>query len=323
MHGQTRAALQWPQPRPIMITMIFSGRSDSRRWSSARRRHEQATRIFLLVAALLAVASFFGGYAWQSKKTKTRAAAVIDRAPDNTEARSAALVALDEAITAKSEKRTTGALAALDRARRADPSIPGLDVAFAEIALNEKQFIEMRAAAGAAKKKDDHAAGASVLLGMDKWINRGASDREMSSAADAASAHFAEATETDYFHAPAWFFWGDVLRYAGREDEGRDRALAALHRFNPWESSDVIAAKIVFASAEAGDPVFGSLQASEGSLWAQAVEDFGARSSGERRSLASLAPFAARRTLLSLTADPFVSGTKGVPGPMPEAPKQP
>jgi len=164
----------------------------------------------------------------------------------------------------------------------------------------------MRAAAGAAKKKDDHAAGASILLGMDKWINRGASDREMSSAADAASTHFAEATDSDFFYAPAWFFWGDVLRYAGREDEGKDRALAALHRFNPWDSSDVIAAKIVFASAEAGDPVFGSLQASEGSFWAQALEDFGARSSGERQSLAPLAPFAARRTLLSLGADPFV-----------------
>jgi hypothetical protein len=306
-----------------MLTMIFSGRSDSRRWSSVRRRHERAPRIFLLVAALLAVASFFGGSAWQSKKTKTRVAAVIDRASDNTEARTAALAALDEAITAKSEKRTTGALAALYRARRADPSVPVLDVAFAEIALNEKQFIEMRAAAGAAKKKDDHAAGASVLLGMDKWISRGASDREMSSAADAASAHFAEAIEADYFYAPAWFFWGDASRYAGREDEGRVRALAALHRFNPWESSDVIAAKIVFASAEAGDSVFGSLEAGEGSPWAQALEDFGSQNAEERQSPASLAPFAARQTLISLVADPFVSGPKAVPVPQSALPKLP
>ena len=306
-----------------MLTMIFSGRSDSRRWSSVRRRHERAPRIFLLVAALLAVASFFGGYAWQSKKTKTRVAALIDRAPDNAEARTAALAALDEAIAAKYEKRTAGALAGLDRARRADPSVPGLDVAFAEIALNEKQFIEMRAAAGAAKKKDDHAAGASVLLGMDKWLTRGSSDREMSAAADAASAHFAEATESDYLFAPAWFFWGDVLRYVGREDEGRSRALAALHRFNPWESSDVIAAKIVFASAEAGDSVFGSLEVGEGSPWAQATEDFGTRSLEERKSLASLAPFAARQTLISLAADPFISGPKAVPVPQSALPKPP
>ena len=297
-----------------MITMIFSGRSDSRRWSSARRRHEQATRIFLLVAALLAVASFFGGYAWQSKKTKTRAAAVIDRAPDNTEARSAALVALDEAITAKSEKRTTGALAALDRARRADPSIPGLDVAFAEIALNEKQFIEMRAAAGAAKKKDDPAAGASVLLGMDKWINRGASDREMSSAADAASAHFAEATETDYFHAPAWFFWGDVLRYAGREAEGRGRALSALHRFNPWDSSDVMAAKLVFASAEAGDTFFGGSAFLPDSPWTRAVSAFAVASViGGDAFPQALVPYAAQRAVCALTSDPIVRSAQGVP----------
>lgn len=284
--------------------MIFSDSSDLRRWSSERRRSKRAARFFLIASVLLAVAGFYGGYTWQPKKTKAPAA--VEAQPTDTAAREAALTALDEAITAKHEKRIAGALSALDRARRADPSVPGIDVSFAEIALNEKQFIEMRAAAGAAKKKVDHAAGASVLLGMDKWINRGASDREMSAAADAASAYFAEAIESDYFHAPAWFFWGDVMRYAGREDEGRECALAALHRFNPWESSDVIAAKIVFASAEAGNSVFAGLGIDEGSPWIQAVGDLvNARGLEEARSLKSLAPFAARQALFCLMVDPF------------------
>jgi len=303
--------------------MTFDESIDPRGWSPARRRRERATRIFILVAGLLATAAFFGGYAWQQKKTKLRATNSVQRAPADVAARETALTALDEAITAKREKRTAGALSALDRARRADASAPGLDVVFAEIALNEKQFVEMRAAAGAAKRKGDHAAGASVLLGMDKWINREASDREMSVAADAASAYFAEATESDYFHAPAWFFWGDVLRYAGREDEGMDRSLAALHRFNPWDSSDVVSAKIVFASAESGGPVFGSLEAGEGSPCTQAVEDFGARNSAERADLASLAPFAARQAIVSLSFDPFLSAAKAGPGPQPDAPKLP
>jgi len=301
--------------------MMFSGGNDARRWSSERRDSERAARLFLIASALLAVAGFFGGYTWQSKKTKAPAA--VGAQPSDTAASEAALTALDEAITAKHEKRVAGSLSALDRARRADPSAPGLDVAFAEIALNEKQFIEMRAAAGAAKKKVDHAAGASVLLGMDKWINRGASDREMSSAADAASAYFAEAIEADYFHAPAWFFWGDVLRYAGREDEGKDRALAAMHRFNPWDSSDAISAKIVFASAEAGDPVFGSLETGVTSPWAEALEDFAARNSAKRETLASLAPFAARQTLRSLKDDLAVLQGKAQIGSQNETPFQP
>jgi len=297
--------------------MIFTDSSDPRRWSSERRRSKRAARFFLIASVLLAVAGFYGGYAWQSKKTGAPVA--VEAQPDDTAARVAALTALDEAITAKHEKRVAGALSALDRARRADPSVPGIDVSFAEIALNEKQFIDMRTAAGAAKKKNDHAAGASVLLGIDKWINRGASDREMSSAVDAASAHFADAIEADYFYAPAWFFWGDALRYAGREDEGMERALAALHSFNPWESSDVIAAKIVFASAEAGDSVFGCLGVGADSPWVRALEDFGARISAKRESLDSLASFASLQALDLLANDSFLSGARAVSGSPSEA----
>lgn len=299
--------------------VIFSGGSDKRSWSSARWREYYFAIGSFFAAIFLAVLFLLVGYKVEAGKSRpTRNVSVAGSASP-----SEALDHIDNAIRAKHEKRTTGALGALDRARRADPSVSGFDITFAEIALNEKEFIEMRAAAGAAKKKDDHAASASVLLGMDKWINRGASDREMSAAADAAAAHFTEATESDYFHAPAWFFWGDVLRYAGREDEGRDRALAALHRFNPWDSSDVVSAKIVFASAEAGDPVFGSLEAGESFPWAQALEDFGARSSTERGSLASLSPFAAQKTLVALGADPFAMGSKAVPRPEQDASKLP
>jgi hypothetical protein len=294
--------------------MDFAHIGDPRGWSSARRRWDRATRIFILVAGLLSIAAFFGGYNWQSKKSKLRTTTSTERASADTPARTEALDHIDDAIRAKHEKRTSGALAALDRARKTDPSVPGVDVAFAELALNEKQFIEMRAAAEAAKRKNDHAAGASVLLGMDKWINRGASDREMSSAADAASAYFTEAIEVDYFYAPAWFFWGDVMRYAGREDEGRECALAALHRFHPWESSDVIAAKIVFASAEAGNSVFAGLGIDEGSPWIQAVGDIvNARDLEEARSCKSFTPFVARQALFCLTADPFALGAKAVP----------
>jgi len=164
----------------------------------------------------------------------------------------------------------------------------------------------------AAKAKNDHAAAASVLLGMDKWIARGPSDRETSSAADAASAHFAESAKMDYFHAQVWFFWGDVLRYAGREDEGMDRALAALHRFNPWDSSDVIAVKIVSASAESGESVFAGFGVEDGSPLIQAASDLAdARTSDGAGSLSTLAPYAARQTLTALSGETFFCSPPG------------
>ena len=224
-----------------------------------------------------------------------------DKAAD-LQARGAALELLDEALRAQREQRINGALSALDRARRTDPSLPGVDVSFAALALGEKQFAEMRAAAMAATTKNDHAAAASVLLGMDKWIARGPSDREMSAAADAASGFFSEAIEADFFHAPAWFFWGDVLRYAGREREGYLHALAALHRFNPWDSADVLTAKIVFASAEGGASTFGGFGIDDGSPWVRAVAD-SLRAQGlvEISAPTILSSYAAARTLGSLS----------------------
>jgi hypothetical protein len=258
--------------------------------------------VFPVVAALAVFAAFASGFAWRSSHGLRSGSSVeADKAAD-LQARGAALELLDEALRAQREQRINGALSALDRARRTDPSLPGVDVSFAALALGEKQFAEMRTAAIAAKGKNNHAAVASVLLGMDKWIARGPSDREMSAAADTASGFFSEAIEADFFHAPAWFFWGDVLRYAGREREGHLRSLAALHRFNPWDSADVLAAKIVFASAEAGASTFGGFGIDDGSPWVRAVAD-SVRAQGlvEISAPTILSSYAAARTLGSLS----------------------
>jgi hypothetical protein len=275
------------------------------------RRRKTRLESYLPLAAIVAVlVGLSGGYAWYSfkQRVKSEAATATDQVADPA-ARMAALDLMDEAIRAKFEKRASGALSAIDRARRADPFVPGLDVAFAELALNEKQFIEMRVAAGAARKKNDHAAGAAVLLGIDKWLSRSASDRDMSAAADAASAYFAEATEDDFFAAPAWFFWGDVLRYAGREAQGRDRALSALYRFNPWDSADLLTAKAILASVEAGDSVFGGLTFLPDSPWAQAVGEVAiGQKSGTGTPWGTLLPYAAQQTFRALAGDPLLLG---------------
>ncbi len=302
--------------------MDFAHIGDPRGRSSPRRRWKRATRIFILVAGLFSIAAFYGGYNWQSKKSKLRTTTSTQRASANSPARTDALDHIDEAIRAKHEKRTSGALAALDRARKTDPSVPGVDVAFAELALSEKQFIEMRPAAEGAKRKNDHAAAAGVLLGMDKWINRGASDREMSSAADAAGVHFGEAMDADYFAAPAWFFSADVMRYAGRVAEGRDRAFSALHRFQPWDSSDLLAAKVIFASAEAGETVIGGVGFLPDSPFASAASGFAtAQIAGASADAAGLADTASQLTLRALAPDPLYGESGRAPSALPLLPR--
>ena len=268
-----------------------------------------------MVAALAVFAAFASGFAWRSSHGLRSGSSVeADKAAD-FQARGAALELLDEALRAQREQRINGALSCLDRARRTDPSLPGVDVSFAALALGEKQFAEMRTAAIAAKGKNNHAAAASVLLGMDKWIARGPSDREMSAAADTASGYFSEAIEADFFHAPAWLFWGEVLRYAGREREGYLHALAALHRFNPWDSADVLTAKIVFASAEGGASTFGGFGIDDGSPWVKGIADsLRAAGSNAGNLPAALPSYAAHRTMGALAEDPlFVAGLGNPP----------
>jgi len=279
---------------------------------SRRHRGSALRSIFPAVAALIIVAAFVSGFALRSSHDLEGVS--TDLEPDKTidlQARGAALKLLDEAIRARFEERVNGALAALDQARRTDPSLPGVDVSFAALALGEKQFAEMRTAAIAAKGKNEHGAAANVLLGMDKWIARGPSDREMSAAADTASGYFREAIEADFFHAPAWFFWGEVLRYAGRESDGHIRALSALHRFNPWDSCDVLSAKVVFASADAGVLTFVGLGINEGSPWVRAAADsIRVPRNGEASTTpTTLSSYTAQRTIGALSDEPPVLAT--------------
>ena len=281
---------------------------------SKRRRKQVPIRIFFAAAFFLAVAAFAAGYFWRANSSRLSLAALPQETGPFASERRQALDLIDEAMRAKYEKRTSGALAALERARNTDPSAPGLDVAFAELALGEKQFSQMRAAAEAARRKNDHAAAASVLLGIDKWMSRGAGDRGMTAAADAASAYFAEATENDFFAAPAWFFSGDVLRYAGREAEGRARALAALHRFNPWDSADLLAAKATFASAEAGGTVCSGMAFLPDSAWTRAVAQVATgQSATGSLPLQTLIPLASRLTLRALASDQRLAPAKSLP----------
>lgn len=292
-----------------MPSSEFSGAA--RPPSARRKRHRppaRTNRAFAWVAVGVCFAAFGGGFTWKKVELRNNEAE-LSAAPATTDpdTRMVALREIDEALRARHEKRTSGALAALDRARRADPSLPGLQVAFAEIAFNEREFSELRKAASAAQADASQSAAASVLLGVEKWLSRGGSDREMMSAADSASAQFSAATETDFFAPAAWYFQADVLRYAGREDEGRERALGALHRYQPWDSSEMLAAKAIFASAELGETAFGGLAFLPDSVWVKAVAD------AADQGGAPAPGFAAQVGMQFLLTDPFLLGKPEAP----------
>lgn len=330
----------------ILRSMPKRRRRSARRSAWSRRIRDNARRLFAYAAGLCVVAGFCAGYFWQSAKLGTNPVisyisdppSLVAPAPqsdasggvrinilnDARVVRAAALDQIDEAIRARHEKRIAGALQALDRARRIDSSTPGLEVAFAEMALEEKQFVEMRAAADAAKRKKQDAAAACVLLGIDKWLSRGPSGQEVLLAAQSASASFAEALDLDFFNPQACFFLGDMLRYAGSEAEGRDRAFASLHRFNAWNSYDIILAKMFFASVENQDPFFGGLGLNDNAPRTRALSALvSTPTSGDGADLTAFSALVAQRTLAILMTDRFLSVLKRSPDTVPTPPELP
>lgn len=264
---------------------------------AARRRQ----RMFLLSASLAIALAFAAGYFWKSHVLHA-SRNPSPRSSVTPEDRRKALAAIDDAARAKTEKRMAGRLAALERARQADPQMPAPDILLAEIAFESEKFDEMRAATASATAKGGYIADAELLLGLDKWVNRGSSS--LTSSAANAAVHFAASSDADFAFFQAWFFWGDFLRYAGNEDEGRTHILSALHRLNPWDSYDVMAAKATFASAEAGNSAMGALPFLQDSPWTRATTDLAAKwQAGETPTPESLTPFGSPRAIRILAAD--------------------
>jgi hypothetical protein len=128
--------------------------------------------------------------------------------------------------------------------------------------------------------------------------------------------------DIDYFAAPAWFFSADVMRYAGRVVEGRDRAFSALHRFKPWDSSDFLAAKVIFASAEARETVFGGVAFLPDSPFVRAASGFAtSQTAGTSTDPESLADTASQLTLRALASDPLYPKSERAPAALPVVPR--
>jgi hypothetical protein len=253
-------------------------------WAS-RRRSRAAFHLFLAVSLFLAAASFAAGYFRQSQQVRALRSSLhaqvasltagLKQTPATDQGsthakpdgmtttvasepaavsprREEALVAFDEALHAAYERRFGEAGRALARAEAVDPALPGVDIARGIIAFDSGNLPEVHAAARSALAKGQFLSDANMLLGLEAWAVRSGDQASLSTAAANASASFSAAAEAAFFSAPPWYFWGDVLRYSGREDEGLDRARGALHRLHPWDSATLVSAKLLLAADEAG-----------------------------------------------------------------------
>lgn len=205
------------------------------------------------VVVLAVIGSFFLGYQSGKVPRLARAGAPPPAASADADARASALDLLDQAYAARFEQRTDDAVDLLRRARDADPLLPGIDMAAAELAFDTRSFSDLRKFAGRARKSQ-YAGQANALLGLEKWLTRDSGDFAAASFLDDVSRLFAAASEENYFDPLILFFCGDVFRESGGHDVGNQRAHAALHRLNAWDSSLLISLRAALAADEAGLP---------------------------------------------------------------------
>ena len=302
----------------------------SSRQSSRRppRRRGWGLQAGAVVGVLAAVAlAFVGGYKFGSARNAFRGAAKDDpsqaSAPSDPAARAAALDLLDQAYAARFEERPEDALALAQRARAADPRVPGVDLVVAEVAFDSRRFADLRKYAQRAVEQKQYAGEAQTLLGLEKWLTRNSADFAAASLIDDdVSRLFNLAGEENYFDPLPRFFHGDTLRESGQHDAGKRRADEAQHRLQPWHSSLLISLKAALAADEAGLPLHATdspvtnLGARDAVLGLRAAVIEGAPETGDRAT--RLRGFLTIQQAKLLLSDPaFGSNASTAPTPLP------
>lgn len=219
----------------------------SRRRARRHNKHLRRRRISRAAVAMIAVGAFAAGFVW---KLAAAHFASWAPAPADPSSRAEALRLMDDAVSAKRANDYDKAMAAASAARKADPNVPGVEALVGGIALETRQLDVMHRAAHEALARGQNPATANLLLALEKWMTRGRSGGS-TGAAQAASVLLAEGAAAEMSNGEVFFFWGDIQRHAGREDPAHDRLQGALHRMQPWDSADILAAKMQLAASEA------------------------------------------------------------------------
>jgi hypothetical protein len=166
--------------------------------------------------------------------------------------RAEALQLIDEAVKARYEARFVEAAKAAMAARRVDETMPGIDAFLAEMAFQEGESGVVERAALAALRRRESESSAHLLLALNAWRTRVQRMKSTAEAGDEAGRLLADASAAQLSDETVWLFWGELMRFIGREDQAHLRLLGAMHRVMPWRSADFLTTKLQLLGEDAG-----------------------------------------------------------------------
>ena len=206
---------------------------------------------FWVLVLFLGGMAYFGGIAWQgwrfSRVMLETPTQVVVTAPEQ---KAEALRLLDEAIKARHEERYDAAWELALRIQESDPGTAGWDLLMAELAFQRRDPGAFRKHARVAELLPESAAGAKLLLALERWRSRVVERRSDEESGRISADLLAEAAAAQPSVDVTWFFRGDLLRQIGKPSEAHRALLGSMHRQAPWRSSALLAAKIHFARSE-------------------------------------------------------------------------
>ncbi len=224
--------------------MVILPTSSSRRARASRkavRRRRKLVGLFIGAGLCAVTVAFVVGYLNASRAVL--AAPTVSVAAVDPASRTEALRLLDEALQARHEERFNAAANAAQAARQTDETLPGVDMMIAEIAFKQHDAGVAERAARAALARGENVSSANLLLALQAWRLRAERRKSASEAADEAARWLAEAASAQPSDEAVWFFWGEMMRFVGREDQAHRLLLEARHRTQPWKSSSTLEAK--------------------------------------------------------------------------------
>lgn len=199
-------------------------------------------RLKLRLLLLPLVAALFFAAGWWCAPWFSHSPSLADRAR--------ALRFADEAAYHANADKWRDAFISAGRARAANPMLPGMELLVGQMLFNGGYHGAAARYARASQERADSSSASAILLGLEAWSRRGADAASVANAGLVSRLWLEHAAAENLSDGASRFFLAEIDRWAGRpRPEGM---LDALHRFQAWESSAILDAKMHLAASEAG-----------------------------------------------------------------------
>jgi hypothetical protein len=252
-------------PFPHMGARVFKRRRKASK-RAIRRLTVLWQRAALSAGIFICIGAFAAGF-FTNREAREVGGSRDDRRPAKSPVvdfadRAEALQLMNEAVKARYVARFFEAANAALAARSADETLPGIDAFLAEMAFQEGESDVVERAALAALRRRESESSAHLLLALNAWRTRVQRMKSTAEAGDEAGRLLADASAAQMSDEAVWFFWGELMRLVGREDQAHRRLLGAMHRVMPWRSADFLTTKLQLSDEDAAE--LGSLDADLG-----------------------------------------------------------